>query len=67
MSNYPNLFKSRYPLLKGKDWIRTIEPDDRKVFVELGMKHSEYGRLGGKVRAATCRRDNRGRFVKGEK
>ena len=60
---YPDLFKSRY-ILKGKDWIRTIEPDDRKVFVELGMKHSEYGRLGGKARAKTAKRDQRGRFTK---
>lgn len=61
---YPNLFKNKYPELRGKDWIRHIEPDDRQVFIEIGMKAWDYGRVGGLARARTARRDSRGRFAK---
>ena len=60
---YPNLFKSRYTL-KGRDWIKKIDPEDLKAFVQIGFKHSDYGRKGGKQRAKTGKRDNRGRFTK---
>lgn len=43
---YPNLFQSYYPL-KGKDWIRSIPQDDRRVFVDIGMQANDHGRLGG--------------------
>lgn len=61
---YPNLFKSRYVILQGKDWIRRIESDDIKAFVRLGLEESQYGRLGGQARAKTGKRDKKGRFVK---
>lgn len=61
---YPNLFKSRYPELIGRDWIRRVEPDDRTAFVHIGLAAFDYGRQGGKVRAATAQRDERGRFTK---
>ena len=61
---YRDLFKSRYPSLRGRDWIRTIDPDDLRAFVEIGMKHNDYGRVGGKARSATAKRDKRGRFTK---
>lgn len=61
---YPNLFKSRYPFLKGRDWILTIDPDDLRAFVEIGMKHHDFGRKGGKARSATAKRDEKGRFTK---
>lgn len=61
---YPELFKSRYPVLSGKAWIKTVESDDRKAFVELGQKHSEYGRLGGVARSKSAKRDEKGRYVK---
>lgn len=60
---YPNLFKSRYDL-KGKDWIKTISPEDRLAFVQIGFKHSDFGRKGGLKRAKTGKRDSRGRFTK---
>ena len=60
---FPDLFKSRY-VLQGKDWIRRVEPDDRKAFVQIGMRFHNYGKMGGKARAATARRDKRGRFTK---
>lgn len=61
---YPNLFKSRYPSLKGKDWIRRIESDDRRVFVRIGQAEHEYGRKGGRARAQSAKRDQKGRFTK---
>lgn len=45
---YPNLFKARYPVLKGKDWVRTIAPEDRKVFVSIGMEANLHGVIGGR-------------------
>ena len=57
------VFKSRYPKLKGKAWVKTIEPDDLKAFVQIGQRHHQYGVLGGMARAMTARRDNKGRFV----
>lgn len=47
VSQYPNLFKSRYPVLHGKDWINTIDADDRQAFIELGLQATDYGRSGG--------------------
>lgn len=44
---YPGLF-SRYTL-KGKDWLRRIEPEDRAVFVDIGLQEAEHGSLGGKA------------------
>lgn len=61
---YPDIFKSRYPSLKGRNWICTIEPDDLKAFVEIGMKANDYGRRGGKARSANAKRDKKGRFCK---
>lgn len=60
---YPNLFKTHY-ILQGRDWLRRVSPEDRKVFVELGFKHSEFGKLGGKKRAEFGKRDAKGRFIK---
>lgn len=45
---YPDLFKSRYDL-RGKDWLRRIDPADRKAFVEIGHRESDWGRLGGQA------------------
>lgn len=46
--NYPNLFKSRYPSLRGSDWIKQVEDEDRKAFAQIGFAASDYGRKGGK-------------------
>lgn len=61
---YPDLFKRRYNSLTGKDWIRSVLPEDRRAFVHIGMQAHDYGRLGGKARARTARRDEKGRFIK---
>ena len=60
---YPALFKRRYPRLKGKDWIRRIDPDDRRAFVQIGLLATENGHKGGKARAASATRDEKGRIV----
>jgi hypothetical protein len=44
---YPNLFKSRYSKLTGRDWINTIEPEDRQAFIEIGLQETDYGKTGG--------------------
>ena len=50
MANYfPNLFKSKYPVLEGKDWVRRIEAEDLAVFVDIGLKANDHGRLGGQA------------------
>lgn len=64
MMTYPNLFKNRYQQLTGKDWLRSVLPEDRRAFVSIGMQAHDYGRLGGKQRARTAKRDEKGRFVK---
>lgn len=64
-STYPGIFKARYTELRGRDWIRRIDPDDRQVFIEIGLAATEYGRKGGAARAHAPR-DERGRFVKTE-
>lgn len=64
MTNLKGIFKARYPQLSGVDWVRRIEPEDRKAFIEIGMQAWDYGRMGGKARAKTARRDQRGRFAK---
>ncbi len=60
---YPGLFKKRYAKLAGADWIRRVDPDDRKAFARIGMENHDYGRLGGKARVQTAKRDSKGRFV----
>lgn len=57
------IFKSRYALI-GKDWVRRLPNEDRQVFIHMGLAAMEYGHLGGLARAATAKRDRRGRFAK---
>lgn len=47
MREYTGIFKSRYTL-KGKGWIKALQPDDLQVFVRMGMQAWDYGRMGGK-------------------
>ena len=43
---YPNLFAAYHPL-KGSDWIRTIQSEDRQAFAMIGFRESDFGRKGG--------------------
>lgn len=45
---YPGLFSQHQPL-KGKDWIRRIPPEDRAVFVDIGLQEAQHGSLGGQA------------------
>lgn len=49
--NYPGIFKARYNL-KGKDWVRKIDPEDRKVFVSIGAEAHLHGVIGGRTLVA---------------
>ncbi len=61
---YKGIFKRRYPELKGRDWLSRISAEDKQAFIKLGLQCSEYGRLGGLVRAKNGKRDHKGRFIK---
>lgn len=63
---YPGMFKRRYPVLRGRDWIRTVDSDDLQAFTAIGAEHFEYGRMGGRARAQAAYRDERGRFKRNE-
>ena len=64
MNEYKNIFKNRYLELKGKDWIKNIDPADKQAFIRIGLQCSQYGRLGGLSRAKNGKRDDKGRFTK---
>ena len=59
------IFKSRGPLI-GRDWVARLNPEDREVFSWLGRRAGDFGRMGGKARARTAKRDKRGRFASNE-
>jgi len=58
------IFSSRYDL-RGKGWINSLTPEDKQALIAVGCEASDYGKLGGKARASTARRDHRGRFASG--
>jgi hypothetical protein len=62
--NMKGVWKARYTWLKGKDWVNTLDKDDHQCFTELLCHNSQWGKVGGKARAMTARRDTRGRFVR---
>ena len=64
MSPLTNKFKQHYgDGLRGRDWIRRIDPADRDVLISEGLKAAEHGKLGGYARARTAVRDWKGRFA----
>jgi len=64
MTPYTGIFKNRYPELKGKNWLSQVTEEDKKAFIHIGFIASDCGRKGGRVRASTAKRDNKGRFIK---
>lgn len=64
---YPGLFKNRYPILKGRNWIKQVMPEDQNAFIQIGLSHAMNGVLGGKVRGRNGKRDKFGRYVKENK
>lgn len=62
--NYPGIFKGKYgDQLRGKTWLKAIDPQDAQVFVQIGHEAGQHGKIGGQARAAGAKRDGRGRFL----
>lgn len=65
MSDTSGIFKAKYgDALQGLDWINKIEPEDRKLLIEIGLRATDYGRTGGRARAEKAIRDNKGHFAR---
>lgn len=62
-SGLTGYFKARYSPLVGKDWLRKLPDYEIAAFARVGFCCSGYGRSGGIARAASAKRDRRGRFV----
>jgi hypothetical protein len=48
MSQYPNIFRSRYSL-RGRDWIKALPVEDLQVFIDIGLQASDHGKMGGRA------------------
>lgn len=66
MGDLKNFFRNRYgDKLKGsRNWQAKIDPDDRVVLHDAMLNGSDWGRIGGRARAATAVRI-KGRFAPG--
>lgn len=58
-------YSENFGPLTGRDWVRGLPEEERRAFARVGFAASGYGVLGGLKRAATAKRDRRGRFAKG--
>lgn len=58
---YPNLFNSRYTL-QGRDWVRLLDPEDLRVFVDIGLQHADHGKKGGRGLVAKRGREHMSRI-----
>ncbi len=63
MGEFSGIFKNRYPLLKNRDWVRTLSSEDLKVFIDIGNQANGYGKMGGMTRASKAKRDSNGKFI----
>lgn len=45
---YTGLFAKHQPL-KGRAWIKSLPPEDRAVFVQIGLEENRHGQLGGRA------------------
>ena len=63
MDNLSGYFSKNYGPLKGSDWIRRIPVYERQALSYVGRVASNHGKSGGVARAATAKRDAKGRFV----
>ena len=64
-----SLIPDHYRPLNGRDWLKQLTAEDRKVLAELGyraclLEDINIASLGGKARSKTGQRDEKGRFVK---
>ena len=44
----PGLFQ-KYQPLQGKGWIKALPAEELRVFVDIGLKACDHGRVGGKA------------------
>lgn len=56
-------FKRTYGPLTGRNWLKTLPPEEIQAFSHVGFVEGDYGRSGGIARAQTARRDWKGRFA----
>ncbi|MFA5036427.1 MAG: hypothetical protein WC479_04555 [Candidatus Izemoplasmatales bacterium] len=61
---YPNIFKNKYHNLRGKDWVKYLSEEDRKIFSEIGRAYANHGHDGWVACASSILRDEKGRFKK---
>lgn len=66
MTEYTGAFKRNYGPLQGYDWVRKLDAEARRIFVEMGNRFNEHGHRGGVARAQTADRDERGRFIRSD-
>lgn len=57
---------------KGRAWLRSLPKEERTLFAKLGLseavyKYGNWWGIGGKARAASAARNEKGRFVKQNK
>lgn len=57
------IIKRRYPVLRGRDWIKSLDSDDRDAFLDQVRAAGRYGVMGGVARSSRAKRDSRGRFA----
>jgi hypothetical protein len=62
MTELNGYFKSRYDL-SGRDWLCRLPRWEIQAFAQYGRMLAVYGVKGGRERARTARRDERGRFL----
>lgn len=65
MSIPEGYFKQRYPTQGNKLWLQVVDEADRKALAHAGLVAGEYGKMGGRARAATAVR-NAGRFARSD-
>jgi hypothetical protein len=46
---YQGLFSSYDLSGKGREWIKSIDPEDRAVFVQIGLEENGHGQMGGRA------------------
>lgn len=63
MSNIPKGYFLQHYRLQGKNWIKHIPPEEKQALMHEVFMASDCGRLGGRKRAETATRDEKGRFL----
>jgi hypothetical protein len=59
--NLKGMFMKLKP--QGRDWVRRLDPENKRVFIDIGLQAGDHGKMGGAVRAATATRCGKGHFL----